>query len=180
MQCIVIRRFDRMTGDNGRVVRIHQEDMCQALGIHPELKYQGDGGPSPQHIMRAIRQHSSTADKDAERFLDALVFNWAIAGTDAHAKNYSFLLRDGAVQLAPLYDIASFLPYEPDLDAIPKLKLAMKIGNKYSLSKSDRKSAWHKTGMALGFDGDETVSRAEDLSRQIPSALQKGSSRSPG
>ena len=179
VQCIVIQRFDRATDDNGRVVRIHQEDLCQALGIHPEYKYQGDGGPSPQDIMRAIRQHSSLVDRDAEKFLDALIFNWVMAGTDAHAKNYSFLLRDGAIQLAPLYDIASFLPYESDPNAIPKLKLAMKIGKKYTLSKSDRKSAWHKTGTSLGFDGDETVARTENLAKQIPNALHKAAQALP-
>ena len=65
-------------------------------------------------------------------FVDAVGFNWLIAGTDAHAKNYSLLMAAGrSVRLAPLYDVASILPYG-DTD-LHKAKLAMKIGGEYQL-----------------------------------------------
>ena len=63
------------------------------------------------------------------RFADALIWNWLIAGTDAHAKNYSLLLAGAQVRLAPLYDVASALPY-PDLH-VRRLRFAMKIGGDY-------------------------------------------------
>ena len=173
IQSIVISRFDRFADASGQTVRIHQEDMCQALGVHPDYKYQSDGGPSPQQIARSIRQHSSQPDTDAYRFLDALLYNWIIVGTDAHAKNYSYLLREGSIRFAPLYDIASVLPYEQDWYSINTTKLAMKIGRKYTVAKTDRQSAWHGTAVSMGFEGDEAIARAEDMARRIPTALDQ-------
>ena len=36
---------DRAVTADG-VARIHQEDFCQALGVPPERKYAGEGGPT--------------------------------------------------------------------------------------------------------------------------------------
>lgn len=83
---IIVERYDRRR-DGAAVKRIHQEDMCQALMRVPHIKYQNQGGPSAVDIMQVIRTHSSAQQSDVERFLDALIFNWLIAGTDAHAKN---------------------------------------------------------------------------------------------
>ena len=123
---VVVERYDRQP--NG-TVRIHQEDMCQALGHHPTEKYQSDGGPTPVDIVRRLRQVSTSPDEDVDRFLLALGYNWLIVGPDAHAKNYSLLIADNVVRLAPLYDVASALPYS-DVH-IKKQRLAMKIGSSY-------------------------------------------------
>ena len=123
---IVVERYDRQRDGT---MRIHQEDMCQALGYHPTAKYQSDGGPAPSDIVKRIRQVSTSATEDVERFILALGFNWLIVGTDAHAKNYSLLIADNVIRLAPLYDIASALPYS-DVH-VRKRKLAMKIGSSY-------------------------------------------------
>ncbi len=65
-------------------------------------------------------------------FLDSIAYNWLIAGTDAHGKNYALLIgSEGRVRLAPLYDLASVLPY-PDID-IERAKLSMKLGGEYRL-----------------------------------------------
>jgi serine/threonine-protein kinase HipA len=125
-QVVVVERYDRQPGGT---VRIHQEDMCQALGHHPSEKYQSDGGPAPADIVRRLRQVSTSPEEDVDRFLLALGFNWLIVGPDAHAKNYSLLIADNVIRLAPLYDIASALPY---LDVhVKKRRLAMKIGSSY-------------------------------------------------
>ncbi len=129
---IVIERYDRQIVGND-IVRIHQEDICQARGIMPTKKYQNEGGPNPSDIVDLLRTYSTDREADVDTFVDALAFNWLIAGTDAHAKNYSLLLAEGpTVRLAPLYDIASILPY--DAVAVQKIKLAMKIGGDYKLS----------------------------------------------
>lgn len=125
-QVVVVERYDRQPGG---AVRIHQEGMCQALGYHPSGRYQTDGGPAPADIVRRLRQVSTSPDKDVDRFMLALGFNWLIVGPDAHAKNYSLLIADNVVRLAPLYDIASALPY-PDVH-VKKRRLAMKIGSSY-------------------------------------------------
>ncbi|WOH75521.1 HipA domain-containing protein [Bradyrhizobium sp. NDS-1] len=97
------------------------------------MKYQIDGGPSPADVIELLRTYSTDRVADVDTFVDALGFNWLIAGTDAHAKNYSLLLAGGPhVRLAPLYDIANILPHD-DVD-LQKIKLAMKIGGDYKLS----------------------------------------------
>jgi len=126
---VVVTRYDRIS--TGRTIRrVHQEDLCQALGIPPSRKYQNEGGPGPTQIVRLLRDAMRpTAAEDAvRRFADALAWNWLIAGTDAHAKNYSLLLAGPEARLAPLYDIASALPYGTHER---ELRLAMKLGGDY-------------------------------------------------
>jgi serine/threonine-protein kinase HipA len=130
---IVIERYDRQYKGND-IVRIHQEDICQARGIMPTKKYQNEGGPSAFDIIGLLRTYSTDRQDDLDTFIAALGFNWLIAGTDAHAKNFSLLLGGRRVRLAPLYDVASILPYD-EFD-LRKVKLVMKIGGEYKLSSS--------------------------------------------
>jgi serine/threonine-protein kinase HipA len=106
---IVIERYDRRRTESG-FIRVHQEDTCQALGVPPTRKYENEGGPGAIAIVDLLRTYSGEREEDVASFRDALVFNWLIAGTDAHAKNYSLLIgAGGRVRLAPLYDVASIL-----------------------------------------------------------------------
>ena len=165
---LVVQRFDRAER-GGELVRLHHEDLCQALAVPPARKYQSDGGPTPQQIVDLLRDESSRPRIDVQRFVDALVFNWAIAATDAHAKNYSVILDRGRVRLAPLYDVISYLPYA----TIPqnKIRTAMRIGHDYTLRKADRPSAWERTAESLRLDPAAALERAADLLKRIPSAL---------
>ncbi len=131
---LVVERYDRVRNPaDGRVRRIHQEDTCQALGRFPREKYQADGGPSAAEILRLLDRFSDDPAEDVSRFIRALSFNWALAGTDAHSKNYSLLHGPASqLRLAPFYDLASFLPYETDAKST-KVKLAMKIGGTYRM-----------------------------------------------
>jgi serine/threonine-protein kinase HipA len=107
---IVVDRYDCVVTPKG-VVRVHQEDVCQALGVPPSLRYEADGGPGAGAIVELLREHSRSADEDVYVLVQALILNWLIAGTDAYAKNYSILIGDeGRPRLAPLYDVASALP----------------------------------------------------------------------
>lgn len=127
---IIVERYDRV-GTGLDVRRVHQEDMCQSLSRMPQSKYESQGGPSAREIIDLIRQYSSKRADDETRFIDALVFNWLICGTDAHAKNYSFLIAPQAhVRLAPFYDLVSAVAY-PKQVSPRDAKLAMKIGSKY-------------------------------------------------
>ena len=148
---------------------MHQEDLCQAFGLPPNLKYQADGGPSPQRVARLLRMAlpALAAERAVRDLADALVWNWIIAGTDAHAKNYSLLLAGDSVRLAPFYDIASALPYD-DMP-IQKLRLAMKFGGHYALEPTP--STWRRLASDLGVPEGEVVSRARTLVDRAPEAF---------
>lgn len=161
----VVERYDRAR--IGREwFRIHQEDMCQALGIHPAQKYENEGGPGPRAIVELLRAQSSNPEEDVTSFVDALVFNWLIAGTDAHAKNYSLLLGGGGtVRFAPLYDLASVLPYQ-NID-LSKAKLAMKIGGEYQLKNIGLKQ-WKKFAAELRLEIDWLLDRVRTMADAFP------------
>ncbi len=167
---IVVERFDRSPRD-GALVRVHQEDLCQALSVPPARKYQSDGGPTPGQIAELIRSTipGPDAEIDVWRFADALAFNWLIAGTDAHAKNYGLLLAGHQIRLAPLYDIASILPYD-DSDGY-RVKLAMKVGDDYKLRRADRRSAWEHAADELKLDRHRLITRVLDLAERTPAAF---------
>ena len=164
---IVVNRYDRLIVD-GELVRIHQEDTCQALSKPPDQKYQNEGGPSAQDLATLFRavMPPRAAEDAVWRFLDALIWNWLIAGTDAHAKNYSLLLSGGDVRLAPLYDIASALPYGTNER---KLRFAMKIGGDYRVY--PHRNTWDKTAADLGLNADAVLERVVHLAITAPDAF---------
>jgi serine/threonine-protein kinase HipA len=165
---IVVERYDRQFSGN-HVIRVHQEDVCQARGIMPTRKYQSEGGPSATDIIELLRTHSTESVDDIDTFIDALGFNWLIGGTDAHAKNYSLLLANGpTVRLAPLYDIASILPYD-DVD-LQKMKLAMKIGGEYKLGQIGARE-WRKFAREIRFDAEKVIAGLNSLADLLPDSV---------
>jgi len=121
--CIVVTRYDREATAAG-VVRLHQEDFCQALGRPPERKYQQEGGPTVKDCVALLREWSTTPVLDILGFIDALIFNLLIGNADAHGKNFSMIYAGGTRRLAPLYDLVSTVAW-PDLST----RLAMGIGH---------------------------------------------------
>jgi len=107
---IVVERYDRVVHSDGSVERIHQEDLCQAIGVSPDKKYEEDGGPSLARIADLLQ---ATAGPDSvEALLRAVTLNVLIGNGDAHAKNFSLLHEpSGALRLTPLYDLLSTLFY---------------------------------------------------------------------
>ncbi len=144
-RALVVERFDRIVDDSGTVVRVHQEDPCQALRIHPDRKYEVDGGPGAEQLGRLIREVAGA--RDVARFFDALVYNWLVLATDGHAKNCSLLLSGHQVRLAPLYDVASALPH---LDHPREARMAQKIGGEYRPSFIKRRH-WERMARSLGL-----------------------------
>jgi serine/threonine-protein kinase HipA len=161
---IVLERYDRIR-ISGTLHRVHQEDICQALGIPPTRKYQNEGGPGIRDIVGLLNANSSRPGDDVTTFLDSVAYNWLIAGTDAHAKNYALLIGSaGQVRLAPLYDMASVLPY-PGIN-IDKVKVSMKIGGEYRL-RNIRPYHWRKLAAELKLDPDATINRVSDFAARL-------------
>lgn len=103
---LMVQRYDR-TQVGGRWRRLHQEDFCQALGVPPSAKYEanqtGVAGPTLKDMFAVTRRHLPPTD--IVRLLDMIVVNVLACNTDAHAKNYSIMIRGNGASLAPLYDI---------------------------------------------------------------------------
>ena len=101
------------------MLRIHQEDVCQALGIDPHGKYAAAGAPKgndPTYVAIAglLQKFSSDPEGEKAELLRQLVANLALGNWDAHAKNTSFLYCEQMVPtLAPLYDVAPIAEVEP-------------------------------------------------------------------
>lgn len=165
---IVVERFDREPGPAG-VVRLHQEDTCQALGVPPSRKYQYAQGPGFSEMAHIARANSADADADLQLLLDAAALNWLIGGTDAHAKNYSwFISRGDEVRLTPLYDLISSLPYW-DIER-EDLRLAMTIGGENRLLHVRRRH-WEQFADVLGAEQAEVLRYVRDLCGGLPEAI---------
>ena len=126
---LVIERFDRTWTSDGRLLRLPQEDCCQALSVRPSRKYESDGGPGIRALMELLKG-SDTPEADQRTLFKAQIVFWLLGATDGHGKNFSIRLAPaGRLRLAPLYDIVST---QPSLDAghitQNQMKLAMAIG----------------------------------------------------
>ncbi len=119
---LLIKRYDRIL-DNDVLIRLHQEDFCQAMGLSHELKYQADGGPGLKACFDLIRAYSANPIKDFQQLMQWVFFNYLIGNMDGHAKNLSFIYQAKRIRLAPFYDMMCTDIYE-DLSQ----KLAMQIG----------------------------------------------------
>lgn len=114
---VIVRRFDRIVDDSGRITRVHQEDASQALSLdasdtRSKYQYTELGPPTLAQIADVIRIHGRPVERGLVRLLQMVVFNIAIGNTDAHARNYSFIFRGGGVVPAPLYDSAPTCEFE--------------------------------------------------------------------
>jgi serine/threonine-protein kinase HipA len=165
----VVERYDRQATNRG-ILRIHQEDMCQATGVPPTKKYENEGGPGVNHIVELLRESSSEPREDVDTFVRANAFNWLVGGTDAHAKNYSILIGTGGrVRLAPLYDVASIFPYD-DFDPM-RIRLAMKLGGKYRFRDIAARS-WDALSDDIGLDKADVAERVEQMITRLPEAAE--------
>ena len=123
------------------------------------------GGPGIRDIVELLKTYSTRPDEDVSTFLDSVAYNWLIAGTDAHGKNYALLIGSGCkVRLAPLYDLASVLPY-PDID-IERTKLSIKLGGEYRLRNIGLRH-WRNLGEELHIDPDVMIRRVNDFAKQL-------------
>ena len=128
-RALVIERFDRRWTGDGRLIRLPQEDFCQALSVPPTRKYQSEGGPNLVQLLKLLDGSDSPAE-DHATILKAQILFWLIGATDGHAKNFSiFLSPGGGFRLTPLYDV---LTAQPSLDAGQierrQFRLAMSVG----------------------------------------------------
>lgn len=161
--CLLVERFDRAADEAGRIVRVHQEDACQALGVPPIAKYEGEGGPSLAQLVQLIRDIGSpAAAADINVLVAAVVLNLVLGNSDAHGKNFAFLYGEaGGPRLAPLYDLVS-------TDVYPGLSsgLAMTIGGVDDPERVDA-SALRALARECGLGAPQLVAHAREHAKRV-------------
>lgn len=169
IQAVISHRYDRRRDESGRWIRVHQEDFCQALSVHPSLKYQSDGGPGVGQ-MADLLARLDVDDRmiSRERLIKALAFNVLIGGTDAHAKNYSMVLIGARAQVAPLYDVASAACYPQH----ERLSSPIKIGAHWKMLDVTR-ADWARVAQRFAVPADTVVGWVDELRAELPRAFDE-------
>lgn len=178
---LVVERFDRLWRKGSELLRLPQEDCCQALGIPPARKYQSEGGPTAVGILRLLQQADDPIE-DQSAFLRSLILFWLIGATDGHGKNFSIFLRPGGrYGLTPFYDVLSAQPAF-DRNQIPKksFKLAMSAGKSRKYRIHDI-SGHHfvETAREGGMGPAMIVKALRDVLDQAKSAPDRALARMP-
>ena len=167
---LISERYDRQWTD-GRWHRLHQEDMCQALSVPPSKKYQQrDGGPGVASIAQLIGSLPLVADREATgaAFFRAFVFNVVAGCTDAHAKNYSLMLRGRSVRLAPLYDLLTYAAY---WDGSAIISSAMSVEGEYALDRISV-AGLVRTGSRFGVPPNDASSVVDEIRSGLVEAFE--------
>ncbi|MEK8025952.1 type II toxin-antitoxin system HipA family toxin [Pseudaquabacterium rugosum] len=143
---LAVERFDRQLHSSGTwLLRLPQEDFCQATGTAPHRKYESDGGPGIADITRVLAG-SVNAEADLKTFLKSQLLFWMMAAPDGHAKNFSLrILPRGRYALTPLYDVMSIWPVE---------------------GKGAAQFSWHKARLAMALHGKNRHDRFKDVQRR--------------
>jgi len=163
-----IKRYDRCI-KNGNVVRIHQEDFCQALGLVSGKKYQKGGGAKLKDCYMVINEFSENRLTDIIRFTEWIIFNYLIGNTDAHAKNLSLLHSDKGIRLAPFYDLLSTEVY-PEKTVDHETAMLINGKGKYSSLRSRDFIALFEN---LGQNSTNMMKTMKDKFRNIVPVAEK-------
>lgn len=175
-QVLVVERFDRQwSDDNTWIMRLPQEDLCQATGTPPGKKYETDGGPGIEKIMQ-ILQGSAAAERDRAQFFRVQILFWLLCATDGHAKNFSLQLQaGGGYEMTPLYDVLSAYPLlgnGPNRISPHEVKLAMAVRSKnahWHMNKIMRRH-WNALARRCGF-GVSAELVIQELIAQTPAVV---------
>ena len=179
---LVVKRFDRSWHPQGWVVRLPQEDFCQAKGISSVMKYEQRGGPSMDACLMVLKG-GENFQEDGKNFLCAQLLFWFLAAIDGHAKNFSlFVLPGGRYRMTPLYDVLSAWPLIGDSAftlQYKKVKLAMAVHSKsahYKLSEIQYRH-WEALANRSGVDG--AWDAMKDMAHRLDDALVKVENKFP-
>lgn len=172
---LIVERFDRKWSSSGNwLLRLPQEDCCQALGIAPALKYEAHGGPSIHTIM-SLLLGSRIALDDREIFFKSQILFWMLAAIDGHAKNFSlFIEPESSFRLTPLYDVMSAFPiFEARGIEVQKAKMAMALqgrNKQYHFSVIQPRH-FVSTAAHIGFSEDITIKLMSEMADKTESVI---------
>lgn len=180
IKVLVVKRFDRSWLPDGRLVRIPQEDLCQALAVPNFQKYESDQGPGVVRIMDLLNE-SKSRDQDRHLFMKAQVMFFLLAASDGHAKNFSIRWGPYGFDMTPLYDILSAQPMM-DKGAVPtqKLKMAMAYGDNrhYKLVELHRRH-FEQSAKLCRYDNNSMEKIIQETIAAVPHVIDSISSALP-
>jgi serine/threonine-protein kinase HipA len=176
---LIVERFDRrLSSDANWILRLPQEDMCQASGTPALQKYQADGGPGIEDIADVLAG-SERAALDRQHFFKTQMLFWLLAATDGHAKNFSIAhLSANRYASTPLYDVLSAHPIiGRGANHLPlqKVKLAMAVQSKerhYLLNQIQRRH-WIAQGQRIGFSIADVEAMIHDLTSRTRDVIDE-------
>lgn len=183
IKVLSVKRFDRrVSRDKSWIMRLPQEDMCQALGVSYNIKYQSDGGPGIKEIMKLLlASANSIADRDV--FYRTQVFFWLLAAIDGHAKNFSlFIEAEGKYRLSPLYDIISAYPLIKKNQLQPqkiKMAMALKGKNKHYHWHTLQRRHFLDTAKDANYSPDRAEMILNEMLEQTDSVIQEVAKQLP-
>lgn len=157
----LVARYDRKLSQN-RVIRLHQEDFCQALHIPSEKKYESDGGPGISDCFKLLDDRiafGSMSGMNRLHLLRAIIFNFLIGNGDAHGKNFSLLYNLDEESLAPLYDLLCTVVYSDTT-------MSMQIDGRYYFKIINMKN-WKSLSSVIGFREDFIKLQILNMSKAI-------------
>jgi len=178
---LIVERFHRLWAQDGRLLRLPQEDCCQALSVVPSRKDQSDGGPGIEELLHLLRGSDSPTE-DQRAFLKAAIAFWLLGATDGHAKNFSvFLLPGGRYRITPLYDVISA---QPSVDAKQirhnQFRLAMAVGdNRHYIMKTIGARHFIQTANRAGVGEEVVVSIFDELRGTAEGAIDREAAKLP-
>jgi len=157
---LLVKRYDR-TEVSGRCRRLHQEDYCQALGKPPSAKYEsnqtGISGPTLKDMFNITRRHMPPTE--IVRLLDMVIFNVLACNSDAHAKNYSIMIRAGNASMAPMYDIMCGEVWENVTKNLAQKIAGVTRGNHLN------RTRWQQFARECGLNPKQVIDRIDALAK---------------
>jgi serine/threonine-protein kinase HipA len=177
-RCLIVERFDRQWTRNGRLLRLPQEDFCQALGVPSARKYEAEGGTGLAQMSRILT--GSTIVNDREILFRAAVIFWLLAATDGHAKNFSLFLQPGDnFRMTPLYDILSVQPLLDDRSLQRReARMAMAAGrNRHYRLDEIQPRHFEETGEIMGLNRKKVAALLGELADHGSRAAERVSNR---
>lgn len=158
---LIIERYDRRRTDQPwPAIRLHQEDLCQALGLPASRKYEEEGGPTLVSAIELVRSHVTQPLVDVDRLIRWQAFNIVAGNSDGHGKNLSIVHDDRGPRLAPFYDLLATRQYDK-LDR----RLAMGVGGVRDPDKVGP-AQWIEVAKALGLSPRVATNAARTVAEQ--------------
>jgi serine/threonine-protein kinase HipA len=178
---LVVERFDRRYASNGLwILRLPQEDMCQATGTPASAKYESDDGPGIQKVMEVLAGSERSTIDQRNFFMTQIVF-WLLAATDGHAKNFSIAhLKSNRYEATPIYDVLSAHPIigdGPNLFSARRVRLAMAVRGKntHYLINDIRRRHWIAQGQQVTLapaDVEEMITTLIDMTQGVVAKVE--------